>query len=219
LATSTPSLLDEAIYRKSLDCVHCGLCLNACPTYRATGRETSSPRGRIYLMRGAAEGRVPLAGLLAEEAFLCVGCRACETACPSGVEFGSMLELTREAVALKSGAGSCLAPTTLPVDDVVRLVAAFFGKRPEALASRSRRRDVLVPRQLAMYLAHRYTDASMTEIGRALGRDHPSVRNAVSRIERLVLENAPLRYQIEALSERIDERLNRNPARGDGASA
>jgi chromosomal replication initiation ATPase DnaA len=69
-----------------------------------------------------------------------------------------------------------------------------------------------------MYLAHRYTEASMTEIGRALGRDHPSVRNAVSRIERLVLENAPLRYQVEALSERIDERLNRNPVRGGAAS-
>ena len=86
-------------------------------------------------------------------------------------------------------------------------MAAFFGKRPESLASRSRRRDVLVPRQLAMYLAHRYTDASFAEIGRGLGRDHPSVRNAITRVERLVLENAPLRYQVEALSERIDQTL------------
>jgi chromosomal replication initiator protein len=127
------------------------------------------------------------------------------------------LDLTREAIDLKSGASTCLAPQTLPVAEVVRLVAAFFGKRPEALASRSRRRDVLVPRQLAMYLAHRYTDASMTEIGRALGRDHPSVRNAIERIERLVLENAPLRYQIEALSERIDERLNQRSTMRDAS--
>ncbi len=91
------------IYAGTLDCVHCGLCLSSCPTYLATGRESSSPRGRIYLMRGVAEGKVELAGLLAEEAHLCLGCRACETACPSGVEFGAMLEDTR-AVIQQAGA-------------------------------------------------------------------------------------------------------------------
>lgn len=88
----------DAIYQKSLDCIHCGLCLSACPTYLATGKESASPRGRIYLMRGVVEGKIPLAGLAAEEAFRCVGCRACETACPSGVEYGAMLELLREEV-------------------------------------------------------------------------------------------------------------------------
>ena len=78
--------------------MHCGLCLESCPTYRETGREISSPRGRIYLMRGVAEGRIPLGDVVAEEAYLCLGCRACETACPSGVEFGAMLELTRAEV-------------------------------------------------------------------------------------------------------------------------
>ena len=67
---------------------------------------------------------------------------------------------------------------------------------------------MLIPRQLAMYLAHRYSDASFAEIGRGLGRDHPAVRNAIGRIERQVLENAPIRYQVEALSERIDQTLN-----------
>ncbi|MCA9506568.1 MAG: hypothetical protein KC616_26010, partial [Myxococcales bacterium] len=120
---------------------------------------------------------------------------------------GIDLDLTRRAIDLKSGAATVLPPRRLEVEEIVRLVAGFFGKRPEALASRSRRRDVLVPRQLAMYLAHRYTDASLTEIGRGLGRDHPAVRNAITRIERLCLENAPMRYQVEALSERIDQRL------------
>jgi len=87
-----------AILQGTLDCVHCGMCLPACPTYRETGRETSSPRGRIYLMRAVAEGRLPLGDALAEEAFLCLGCRACETACPSGVRFGALLEHTRGSV-------------------------------------------------------------------------------------------------------------------------
>ncbi|NQZ98724.1 MAG: 4Fe-4S dicluster domain-containing protein [Myxococcales bacterium] len=86
------------LYEKSLDCVHCGLCLSTCPTYRETGRENSSPRGRIYLMRGVAEGRIPLSDTVVDEAFLCLGCRACETACPSGVQFGAMLEETRAEV-------------------------------------------------------------------------------------------------------------------------
>ncbi len=88
----------EALHPGTLDCVHCGLCLSSCPTYRVTGRETSSPRGRIYLMRGVAEGEVPLSDTLAEEAYLCLGCRACETACPSGVAFGSLLEQARAVV-------------------------------------------------------------------------------------------------------------------------
>jgi glycolate oxidase iron-sulfur subunit len=86
------------IQRRSLDCVHCGLCLTSCPTYRETGREQSSPRGRIYLLRGVAEGRIPLGRTVAEESQLCLGCRACETACPSGVTFGAMLELARAEV-------------------------------------------------------------------------------------------------------------------------
>jgi glycolate oxidase iron-sulfur subunit len=88
----------EAIYARSLDCVHCGLCLEACPTYRETGREISSPRGRVYLLRGVAEGRLPLSDAVAEEAYLCLDCRSCETACPSGVRFGALIELARAEV-------------------------------------------------------------------------------------------------------------------------
>jgi glycolate oxidase iron-sulfur subunit len=111
-----PAGFDPVLYERSLDCVHCGLCLTSCPTYRETGRETSSPRGRVALMRGAAEGRAELHALLAEEAFLCLGCRACETACPSGVRYGEMLERARAAVdraGLRRGAARWLERAAL----------------------------------------------------------------------------------------------------------
>ncbi len=96
-------------------------------------------------------------------------------------------------------------------EDVVEVVAAFFQTTPAALASRSRRREVLLPRQLAMYLCHRYTQASLADVGRAFDRDHPSVSNAIRAIERRILERAPLRYQVEALSAKLEERLGVSP--------
>lgn len=87
---------------------------------------------------------------------------------------------------------------------VIETVARFFRTTPEALASRSRRRDVLVPRQLAMYLCRRYTDFPTAAIARAFGRRHSAVANAVRIVERGILERAPLRYQVEAISMRLD---------------
>jgi glycolate oxidase iron-sulfur subunit len=83
---------------KFLDCVHCGLCLNACPTYVELGTEMDSPRGRIFLMRQLEEGSLPLTDDVARHLDLCLGCRACETACPSGVRYGEMIEAARSYV-------------------------------------------------------------------------------------------------------------------------
>jgi chromosomal replication initiator protein len=112
------------------------------------------------------------------------------------------LELTRAA--LHKLAPASARARRLEPGAVIEAVAAFFRTRPERLASRSRRRDALLPRQLAMYLCRRYTDAPLASIGRALGRDHPAVSNAVKKIERRILESAPLRYRVEALCARLD---------------
>src|SRR5262245_24757230 len=79
-------------YGLFLDCVHCGLCTASCPTYVELGNENDSPRGRIYLMRAVTDGRLPMTHEVRRHLELCLDCRACETACPSGVQYGKLIE-------------------------------------------------------------------------------------------------------------------------------
>ena len=85
---------DEDLYR----CVHCGLCLSACPTYVELNLETESPRGRIALMKGVKEGRLGISDRVVSHWELCLQCRACEAVCPSGVPFGRLMESSRAQV-------------------------------------------------------------------------------------------------------------------------
>ena len=79
-------------YTRFLDCVHCGLCTSACPTYLETGDENDGPRGRIYMMRAVVDGRIELTENVRGHLDSCLDCRSCETACPSGVQYGRLLE-------------------------------------------------------------------------------------------------------------------------------
>ena len=99
-------------YTRTLDCVHCGLCIPYCPTHGVTGREADSPRGRIYLMREYAESGVDLSAEAHKHLNQCIVCRACETVCPSGIRMGDMMESFREEMNLTQrpkGLGHLLA--------------------------------------------------------------------------------------------------------------
>lgn len=93
--SDAPEKLRQELSDLYSDCIHCGLCLENCPTYRETKNEAESPRGRIYLMRGLAEGRLQPGPGVTEHLDACVGCRACESACPAAVSYGSLLERAR----------------------------------------------------------------------------------------------------------------------------
>src|SRR5438128_12038580 len=91
-------------YELFLDCVHCGLCTSACPTYLELGQEADGPRGRIYLMRAVTDGRLDLNAEVRRHLDLCLDCRACESACPSGVQYSKLIEPFRIQMARrKSG--------------------------------------------------------------------------------------------------------------------
>src|SRR5256885_13115184 len=79
-------------------CVHCGLCLNACPTYRELRVEMDSPRGRIYQMAQVSSGTAQISASYIEHIELCLACRGCETACPSGVQYGRLVEAARAEI-------------------------------------------------------------------------------------------------------------------------
>jgi len=100
------------------NCVHCGFCLQACPTYLALEDENDSPRGRIVIMKAIADGDLSFDDADAQlHLDRCLGCRACETACPSGVPYGQLLELTRERGAERRA---------LPI--VARLILFVFSR-------------------------------------------------------------------------------------------
>jgi glycolate oxidase iron-sulfur subunit len=127
-----PSLLKSLDYSVLQQCMHCGLCLPTCPTYLETGNERNSPRGRISLMRAIADDELGATKGFADEMSYCLGCLACTTACPAGVDYGTLFEAGR-AEAERSGAASS------PLRSFVRFYTLrFLLFRPWALHSEGR---------------------------------------------------------------------------------
>jgi glycolate oxidase iron-sulfur subunit len=101
MAASEVNLHDKPQQRDLDKCVHCGLCLNACPTYRELRVEMDSPRGRIYQMAQVSSGAAEISPSYIEHIDLCLACRGCETACPSGVQYGRLVEAARAEIETK----------------------------------------------------------------------------------------------------------------------
>ena len=89
------SYLRDLDYSVVQQCMHCGLCLPTCPTYDATKLERNSPRGRISLMRAIADGELEATKAFGDEMYFCLGCLACMTACPAGVDYAQLFEAAR----------------------------------------------------------------------------------------------------------------------------
>src|SRR5258706_13273844 len=87
-------------------CVHCGLCLASCPTFSELGTEMDSPRGRIFLIKSLAEGRIGLSDPTVEHLSLCLDCRACETVCPAGVPYGRLIEPAKPGIGPRRPGGA-----------------------------------------------------------------------------------------------------------------
>ena len=139
-------------------CIHCGLCLEACPTYQITQLETESPRGRLHLMGAIADGRIDARSSDATVLHLdrCLACRACEAVCPSGVPYGRLIEETRAGLAEARGISplgrlllwSVSRPWVLRAMAALLLISERTGLRRLArrfLSPRLRRLDALAP--------------------------------------------------------------------------
>lgn len=176
----TPSNPGAAIdYDLLLDCVHCGLCTSACPTYVETGNENDSPRGRIYLMRGVTDGRLELTDRVQRHLELCLDCRACETACPSGVQYGRLIEPFRIAMVDSALAGGLGHSAENKYRDWFHR-RILFGLMPH----RDKLRKALVPARIAQRLgvlqilqATRLTRLLPTQLERLVDMLPPLRRN------------------------------------------
>ncbi|HVF44869.1 MAG TPA: heterodisulfide reductase-related iron-sulfur binding cluster [Pyrinomonadaceae bacterium] len=213
----------KAEEHKLLACVHCGLCLEACPTYVHTADENDSPRGRIYLMRAVEEGRLALASrTFTRHIDRCLGCRACESACPAGVEYGQLLEAARADI---SEAGSRKGWTSRLLRLVLRhvwlkparlklaftLARAFRDSRLPRLLLRTRA-SKLLPSRAEFALA--LLDSSSPAALHARGAEGAAVESNDARASATSNEDEKVALLFEGcVTEGLFARVNRATAR------
>jgi glycolate oxidase iron-sulfur subunit len=190
------SPIGELDYALLQQCIHCGMCLPTCPTYDATKIERNSPRGRIALMRAIADRRLEPTNVFGEEMYFCLGCLACETACPAGVKYSQLFEAAREEA---EQAGVLRSPSR----DVIRslmLKGLFTHPRLLRLAGRllwfyriSGAQSLLRFLQLNKVLPYRY---------RELERMTPPAKSRFSHqlIKRLELPKGRVAYRVGMLT-------------------
>src|ERR1700689_5082504 len=179
---STPPLsgfagADKPEYADYSRCVHCGLCLNHCPTYRLWGEEADSPRGRIRQMMLVDQGRLELGDAFVTHIDRCLDCRACETACPSGVEYGKLVELARAQIeqryrrpflsrTLRNFVYRRLLPFPQRIARAARLLRLYQRSGLAALARSSGVLDLLRMRDRERLLPQIDSDFFFTELGK-----------------------------------------------------
>jgi chromosomal replication initiator protein len=184
-----------------------GLCAEIEPPDANLRREilrAKAAAGGVRLPDGAVERLVAVPGSVRDLEAVLIQIVASASLLKRSIDLDLVESALRKVLPRAIAAG-------VDAERVVATVATAFQTTPDALASRTRRREVLVPRQLAMYLCTRYTDTSLQRIGELFGRNHTAVASAVRAIERGLLERAPLRYKIEALIARLDTLSGRKP--------
>lgn len=178
-------------------CVHCGFCLQACPTYVNLEDENDSPRGRLVLMRRMLEGSIPLTDEgAAQHIDRCLGCRACETACPSGVPYGDLLEATRATMAPARGLPLIARVILAVFSNHLLLRTALRGARAFRATGLPRVLARLLPRRLAFPMAMLASTAPTGLVGSRSSRSRTASARPSSSRSAAALHASPSRVSL-----------------------
>ena len=225
------NLLRDLDYSVLQQCMHCGMCLPTCPTYDATLNERSSPRGRIAMMRAIADGKLEASKTFAEEMYFCLGCLACQTACPAGVDYAALFENARAEVerqGLLDGAvrnfvrrwvlGWLFAKQTR-LRAVARLMRAFQRSGLQTLARRSGLLRLLPfglgnLEPLAPQISPRFTDQLYRREFAAVQSAHTALPSrAIGRLRpRHILCRGKRRYNMRLTAQRLPSTAAGSPS-------
>ena len=151
--TDGPLRRNTHTYDLIRQCIHCGFCLPTCPTYSVLNVEMDSPRGRIYQMKAVADGMLEISDDFVEHMNCCVGCRACETACPSGVQFGKLIEAAREQIQITNSANVGEQEEYAKTTDGELIIVTAPQRAATPLVARLLRRfffDIMLPSRLVL---------------------------------------------------------------------